>query len=66
MRELRDARIDMQSIPVGSSIGAAVLVAILLGTMFYSLPGLRPVVVWGAAAGVVFGVGLIVWRRWRR
>jgi hypothetical protein len=65
MREMRNARIDMQSIPVGSGIGAAVLIAMLLGTMFFSLPRLQPVAVWSAAVGVVFGVALIGWRRWR-
>jgi hypothetical protein len=59
----RNVQIDMQRIPVGSSIGAAVLIAMLMVGMFLDLPGIRGVAVAGGAVGVLFGLGLIAWRR---
>ena len=55
--------IDIQRIPVGRSIGAAALIAILLIAMFIDLPGVRATVVWGGAIGIALGIALILWRR---
>ncbi|HJU72204.1 MAG TPA: hypothetical protein VJ717_00550 [Gemmatimonadaceae bacterium] len=57
--------INTQRVPVGNSIGAAVLIVILLAMLLFSLPGLRPTAFWGSSIGIVLGVSLIVWRRRR-
>jgi hypothetical protein len=56
-------QIITQKVPVGSSIGAAVLIAILLLGMFIDLPGVRGTVIWGAGFGLLFAVALILWRK---
>lgn len=58
---LLNPRISMHSIPVGSGLGAAVLIAMLLLGMAVELP-MQPAI-WGMAAGVFGGLGLIAWRR---
>ena len=62
-REL--VQINTQRIPVGSSIGAAVLIVILLVGMFLDLPGVRGTAMGGGAIGVMLAWALIWWRRRR-
>ena len=65
MEDRQDVQINTQRVPVGGSIGAAVLIVILLAGLFLDLPGLRGKVVWGASIGLVLGTALIWWRsRW--
>ena len=56
-------QINTQRIPVGGSVGAAVLIAILLCGLFLDLPGVRATVVWGTGVGLLVALGLIGWRR---
>jgi hypothetical protein len=56
-------QINTQRIPVGGSIGAAMLIVILLAGLFLDLPGVRATVTWGGIIGLVLGVVLIGWRR---
>jgi hypothetical protein len=58
-----NVQINMQRIPVGSSIGAAVLIAILLTGMFVDLPGVRGTAIGGGAIGLLLAWLLIRWRR---
>ena len=58
-------QINIQRVPVGSGIGAALLIAVLLAILLFSLPGLRPTAFWGSSIGVLLAVSLIVWRRRR-
>jgi hypothetical protein len=53
-------QISMHSIPVGSGLGAAALIAILLLGMAAELP-MQPAL-WGMGAGVLGGIALIAWR----
>jgi hypothetical protein len=65
--EAATADINIQRIPVGSSIGAAVLIVILLAGLFLDVPGVRGTVIWGGGIGLVLGIALIWWRsRWVR
>lgn len=56
----RKVQISMHSIPVGSGLGAAALIAALLLAMAVELP-MQPAV-WGMGAGVLAGIALIAWR----
>jgi hypothetical protein len=58
-----NVQINMQKIPVGSSIGAAALIAILLTGMFLDLPGVRGTAIGGGAFGLLLAWLLILWRR---
>jgi membrane associated rhomboid family serine protease len=58
-----NVQINMQRIPVGSSIGAAVLIAILLTGMFLDLPGVRGTAIGGGAIGLLLAWLLIRRRR---
>ena len=62
MRVTPNARITMHSIPVGSGIGAAALIMVLLSGMAAELP-MQPAL-WGMTAGVFGGLLLVVWRRY--
>jgi hypothetical protein len=57
-----NVQINMQHIPVGSSVGRAVLIAILLLGLFLDLPGVRGTAIGGGAPGLLLGVVLIYWR----
>ena len=61
--DLRNVQINMQKIPVGGSIGAAALIALLLTGMFLDLPGIRATAIGGQAVGLIFAAALIRWRR---
>ena len=61
--ETRNVQINTQKIPVGSSIGAAVLIAIVLLGLFLDLPGVRRTVLAGGGFGLLFALSLIGWRR---
>jgi hypothetical protein len=63
MQETQNVRIDMQRIPVGSSIGAALLIVILLIGMFVELPRVRGTAIAGGAVGLPLAAALIWWRR---
>ena len=54
----------MQRIPVGSSVGAALLIVILLVGMFLDLPGVRGTAIGGGALGLVLAV-VLIWSRRR-
>jgi hypothetical protein len=56
-------QINTQRIPVGGSVGAAMLIAILLCGLFLDLPGVRGTAVGGAGVGLLMALGLIGWRR---
>jgi hypothetical protein len=65
MDDRQQVEINTQRIPVGGSIGAAVLIVILLAGLFLDIPGVRRTVIWGASIGLVLGIALIWWRsRW--
>jgi hypothetical protein len=57
--------INTQRIPVGSSLGAAALIAIVLTGLFLDLPGVRGTAIWGGVGGLLFALTLIAWRRRR-
>ena len=59
----QNVQINTQRIPVGSSLGAALLIIILLVGMFLDLPGVRITAIGGGAIGLLLAVGLIRWRR---
>jgi hypothetical protein len=59
----RNVEINIQKIPVGSGIGAAAVIVILLTTLFLALPGIRATAIGGIAIGLIFAVALIRWRR---
>ncbi len=61
--DLRNVEISMHKIPVGGSLGAAALIAILLVGMFLDLPGIRATAIGGIVVGLVIAVALIRWRR---
>jgi hypothetical protein len=63
MEDRQNVQIDMQRIPVGSSVGAALLIAILLVGMLLDLPRIRGTAIAGGAVGLVLAVALIWWRR---
>jgi hypothetical protein len=64
MPDINHVQINTQRIPVGSSMGAAALIAIVLLGMFLDLPGVRWTALGGGTVGLVFAAGLI-WRRRR-
>jgi uncharacterized membrane protein YccC len=57
-------QISMHHIPIRGGIGAALLIAVLIAVMLIELPQLRWPVIGSAAAGIVLGAALVVWR-WR-
>ena len=61
--DTRNVQINTQKIPVGSSIGAAVLIAIVLLGLFLDLPGVRGTVIVGGGFGLLFALALVRWRR---
>jgi hypothetical protein len=63
MQDTQNVQINTQRIPVGSSIGAALLIVIVLFGMFLDLPGVRGTAVGGTTIGSLFAVALIWWRR---
>ena len=58
-----NVQINTQKIPVGSGIGAAVLIAIILAGLFVDLPGVRGTAIGGGAIGLLLAWLLIRWRR---
>ena len=63
MEDWHNVQINMQRIPVGSSVGAGVLIAILLLGLFLDLPGVRGTAIGGGAVGLLLAGALIAWRR---
>jgi hypothetical protein len=63
MQHEHDAQINTQRIPVGSGIGAALLIVILLLGLFLDLPGVRATAIGGGTIGLLLGAALICWRR---
>jgi hypothetical protein len=63
MDDRQNVQINMQRIPVGSSLGAALLIVLLLVGMFLDLPRIRGTAIAGGAVGLVLAVALISWRR---
>lgn len=63
MQDTQNVQINMQRIPVGSSMGAALLIVIVLVGMFLGLPGVRTTAMGGGAIGLLLAVALIWWRR---
>jgi hypothetical protein len=61
----RNPQIRIDRIPVKGGLGAVLAIVALLAAMLVELPGLRPVFVTGALAGVVLALVLIFWRRHR-
>jgi hypothetical protein len=59
----RLVEISMHKIPVGGGIGSAAVIVILLTVLFLALPGIRATAIGGIAAGLIFAVALIRWRR---
>jgi hypothetical protein len=60
MTDLPKPQISMHSIPVGSGLGAAALISVLLLGMAVELP-MGPAL-WGMGTGVLGGFALIAWR----
>jgi hypothetical protein len=63
MPDIQKVQINTQRIPVGSSIGAALLIVILLVGLFFDLPGVRGTALGGGAIGLLLAATLIAWRR---
>lgn len=63
MTDKRQADISMHHIPIDGSLGAAVLIGILLFSVLGELPQLRWRFLGSAALGLLFAVALILWRR---
>ena len=63
MDDSENVQITTQRIPVGSSIGAALLIVLLLVGMFLDLPGVRGTAVGGGVIGLLLAAALIGWRR---
>ena len=63
MQDNQNVQINTQRIPVGSGIGAALLIVILLVGLFLDLPGVRGTAIGGGAIGLLFAASLIWWRR---
>jgi hypothetical protein len=61
--DTRNVQINTQRIPVGGSIGAALLIAIVLVGMFLDLPGVRRTAIGGGTAGLLLSAVLIIRRR---
>jgi membrane associated rhomboid family serine protease len=64
MQDRQNVQINTQRIPVGSSVGALVLIVVVLVGMFLDLPGVRGTAVGGSAAGLLLGA-VFIWRRRR-
>jgi hypothetical protein len=62
MTDDRDAGIRSHAITIRAGLGAAPLIAILVGVMLIELPPLRPLLLSGAL-GVIFGLARVAWRR---
>jgi hypothetical protein len=56
---------QMSRISIQGGIGAALLIAVLIGAMLAELPVLRAPALTAIAVGIVFGTALIAWRRQR-
>lgn len=63
MDSTRPVQITTQRIPVGSSVGAAVLIAVVLVGLFLDLPGVRGTAIVGGGLGLLFAGALIAARR---
>jgi hypothetical protein len=63
MQDRQDVQINTQRIPVGRSIGAGLLIVIVLVGLFLDLPGVRGTAIGGGAVGLLLAVALISWRR---
>ena len=63
MEDWQNVQINTQRIPVGSSIGAALLIVIFLAGMFLDLPGVRLTAIGGGIIGLLLGLFLIAVRR---
>jgi predicted membrane protein len=63
MQDIPNVQINTQRIPVGSSIGAALLIVIVLVGLFLDLPGVRGTAVGGGVTGLLLAAVLIRWRR---
>jgi hypothetical protein len=63
MQDTQNVQINMQRIPVGSSMGAALLIVIVLVGLLLDLPGVRATAIGGGAVGLLLAVALIWWRR---
>jgi hypothetical protein len=61
--DLRNVQINIQKIPVGSGIGAGLLIAVLLLGMAFELPAVRTWAIAGLTIALIVGVSLILWRR---
>jgi len=62
----RNVEIRIDRIPVGTGIGAALAILVLLGAMLVEIPALRLPALAGVAGGAVLGVVLIIWHIRRR
>jgi len=62
MADDRHVSIRSHAITIRAGLGAAPLIAILVGAMLIELPPLRPLLL-AAALGVIFGVARARWRR---
>lgn len=57
------ARIDSSKIPIGGSLGAGLVIAILLTGVLIELPELRLLAALGFVAGMIFAGSMRLWRR---
>ena len=62
MADDRYVSIRSHAITIRAGLGAAPLIAILIGAMLIELPPLRPLLLAGAL-GVIFGLARAAWRR---
>jgi hypothetical protein len=53
----------MSNFPVGGGLGAGILILILLTAVLHDLPELRRWALPGLLAGLVFAIGLRIWRK---
>jgi hypothetical protein len=63
MTDESDGQITMSRIPIRGGVGAFVLIVILIAAVLAELPQLRVPFLGGVALGLLFAVGLIIWRR---